>query len=62
MKTVWNIVGVLLILAGGLWFMQGVGLIGGSFMSNHIQWAIYGGVAILLGAGLLLYVNRPETS
>lgn len=60
MKIVWNIAGILLILAGGLWFMQGVGLVGGSFMSNQLQWAIYGGIAILLGAALLLYVNRPQ--
>jgi hypothetical protein len=60
MKIVWNIVGIALILAGGIWFMQGVGVLPGSFMSGQIQWAIYGGLAILIGAGLLLYVNRRE--
>ena len=59
-KIVWNIVGIALILAGGIWFMQGVGVLPGSFMSGQIQWAIYGGLAILIGAGLLLYVNRRE--
>ncbi len=58
MKIVWDVIGVLLILAGGVWFMQGVGVLGGSMMSGQIQWAIYGGIAVLLGAGLLLYVNR----
>ena len=57
MKIVWNIVGIALILAGGIWFMQGVGVLPGSFMSGQVQWAIYGGLAILIGAGLLLYVN-----
>ncbi len=61
MKIVWDVIGVLLILAGGVWFMQGVGVLGGSMMSGQIQWAIYGGIAILLGAGLLLYVNRRQT-
>ncbi len=60
MKIIWNIIGVALILAGGIWFMQGVGVLPGSFMSGQAQWAIYGGIAILLGAGLLLYVNRRE--
>jgi hypothetical protein len=61
MKIFWNIVGVLLILAGGLWFLQGIGIVGGSAMSGHLQWAIYGGLAIIIGAGLLLYVDRPQT-
>lgn len=60
MKIIWNIIGVALILAGGIWFMQGVGLLPGSLMSGQAQWAVYGGIAILLGAGLLLYVNRRE--
>ncbi len=60
MKIVWDVIGVLLILAGAVWFMQGVGVLGGSVMSNQIQWAIYGGLAVLVGAGLLLYVNRRQ--
>ena len=60
MKIVWDLVGTLLIVAGGVWFMQGVGMMPGSFMSNQIQWAIYGGVAVLVGAGLLLYMNRRQ--
>ena len=60
MKIIWNIIGVALILAGGIWFMQGVGVLPGSVMSGQSQWAIYGGIAILSGAGLLLYVNRRE--
>ncbi len=62
MKVIWNIIGVALILAGGIWFMQGVGVLPGSAMSGQTQWAIYGAIAILLGAGLLLYVNRREAS
>ena len=60
MKIIWNIIGIALILAGGIWFMQGVGVLPGSVMSGQIQWAIYGSLSILLGAGLLLYVNRRE--
>jgi hypothetical protein len=58
MKIVWDVVGALVILAGGVWFMQGVGILGGSMMSGQIQWAIYGGLMIIAGAVLLLYVNR----
>ncbi len=62
MKIISNIIGVALILAGGVWFMQGVGVLPGSVMSGQVQWAIYGGIAILVGAGLLLYINRREAS
>lgn len=61
MKLFWNIVGVVLILAGGTWFLQGIGVLGGSLMSGHPVWEIYGGLAILVGAGLLLYVDRRRT-
>ncbi len=60
MKIVWDILGALLIVVGGIWFLQGIDILGGSVMTGHAQWAIFGGIAILVGAGLLLYVNRPE--
>jgi hypothetical protein len=58
MKWVLNIVAVLLLLMGGVWFLQGIGVLPGSFMSGQIQWAINGGVAILIGAVLLFFANR----
>ncbi len=58
MKIVWSIIGILLILAGGVWFLQGISVLPGSAMTGQFQWAIYGGLAVLVGAGLLLYVNR----
>lgn len=61
MKIFWNIIGILLILAGGVWFLQGIDVLGGSAMSGHPQWAVYGGLGILIGAGLLLYVDRRRT-
>jgi len=63
MKIFWNIIGGVLILVGGLFFLQGIDILGGSLMSGQTQWAVIGGLAILAGAGLLLYVNRnrPQT-
>lgn len=58
MKTILNIIGVLLILTGGVWFLQGINVLPGSFMTGQIQWAIYGGLAIVIGIGLLLFANR----
>jgi hypothetical protein len=58
MKIFLNIVGVLFILMGGVWFLQGINLLPGSFMTGQTQWAIYGAVAILVGVLLLVFANR----
>lgn len=57
MKIFLNIIAALFILAGGVWFLQGINLLPGSFMTGQIEWAIYGGIAILAGIGLLLWNN-----
>jgi LPXTG-motif cell wall-anchored protein len=62
MKVVLNIIGVLLVLAGGVWFLQGINVLPGSFMTGQMQWAIYGGIAVLAGIGLLVYANRRKPS
>jgi hypothetical protein len=56
MKIVVNVLGALLILMGGTWFLQGVNVLPGSFMSGQPQWAVYGGLAVI--AGLLLVFRR----
>ncbi|MCK6538936.1 MAG: hypothetical protein L6Q26_02665 [Anaerolineales bacterium] len=58
MKTILNVVGVLLVLTGGVWFLQGINVLPGSFMTGNPQWAINGGIAIVIGAGLLYWANR----
>jgi hypothetical protein len=52
MRVILNILGGLLALAGTVWFLQGINVLPGSFMSGQTQWAIYG--AIAFGAGLLV--------
>jgi len=58
MKATLNVVAALLILAGTIWFLQGINVLPGSFMSGQIQWAVYGCVAVLTGIGLAVVVNR----
>ncbi len=59
-----DIIGILLILGGGVWFLQGINVLPGSFMTGQIQWAIYGGITIVVGIVLLLVANlrRPRRS
>jgi hypothetical protein len=49
-------------LSGGIWFFQGIGVLPGSFMTGQIQWAYYGGLAVVAGAGLLVAANRRRPS
>ena len=60
MKIVLNVIGVLLILPGIVWFLQGVNVLPGSFMTGQTQWAINGGILIVIGAGLLWWANRKR--
>ncbi len=58
MKIVLNVIGVILIIPGVIWFLQGVNVLPGSFMTGQTQWAINGGILIVIGAGLLWFANR----
>ena len=58
MKVTLNIVGALLVLLGAIWFLQGINVLPGSFMTGQIRWAIYGGIAVAAGVALLFVANR----
>jgi hypothetical protein len=60
MKTAISIFGILLILVGALWILQGINILPGSVMSGDPQWAINGGIAAIIGAGLLWFANRKK--
>jgi LPXTG-motif cell wall-anchored protein len=54
-----RIVGVLLVLLGGLWTLQGFGLVGGSFMTGSTTWLVIG--LVLVAAGIALLTRRRRT-
>ncbi len=60
MRIVLSIIGVLLILMGAVWFLQGINVLPGSFMTGNPQWAVNGGIAIVIGLGLLFWANRRK--
>ena len=62
MRIILSILGILFILAGGVWFLQGINVIPGSFMTGQTQWAIYGAIAVVVGIGLLVFANRRRVS
>jgi hypothetical protein len=57
MKIVLNVFGALLVLFGGVWFLQGINVLPGSFMTGQILWAVYGGIAVVAGVAVLVAAN-----
>ena len=46
------ILGGLMVLMGGTWLLQGVGILPGSFMTGQSFWAVVGAVVLVAGAVL----------
>jgi hypothetical protein len=47
-------VAIVLLVVGGVWFFQGIGVIEGSFMTGEALWAVIGVVCVAAGIALLL--------
>jgi hypothetical protein len=58
MKTLLTVIGVLFILTGFVWILQGINVLPGSFMTGQIEWAYAGVVMGLAGAGLIILARR----
>ena len=65
-RVVWirGIAGVVLCVVGAVWIAQGSGAMHGSGMSGHGQFALLGGVVVIIGLALLAWaaVIRRRTS
>jgi hypothetical protein len=60
LKNMLIIFAILLILAGGVWALQGLSILPGTFMRGNPQWVINGAVTMLVGAGLLWFAGRKK--
>ena len=60
MRILLNIVGVVLVFFGGVWFLQGINVLPGSFMTGQIKWAVYGGIAFVAGVIVFIWANRKK--
>jgi hypothetical protein len=58
MRRLFNVLGVLLSAIGILWILQGTGVLKGGLMGGHIQYALLGAVALIVGIVLLVSANR----
>jgi hypothetical protein len=48
------VIGAIMVIFGGLWALQGLGYIGGSFMSGSESWTLIGSVVAGLGVALVI--------
>lgn len=58
MRILLDVSGVVCLLVGCIWILQGINILPGSFMTGQTKWAIYGGLLVVAGIGLLISANR----
>lgn len=58
MRLIGMIVGALLALVGIVWTLQGLGIIGGSFMSGNRMYVIIGPIVVIIGLLALAFGAR----
>lgn len=51
-------IGILLLLAGAVWLLQGLNVLPGSFMTGQAFWAFMGAVCLVAGSVLLYFGLR----
>ena len=58
MRMLMMIAGVLLVLMGGVWILQGINVLPGSFMTGQTKWAVYGALTAVAGIVLIVLGRR----
>ena len=58
MRLVGSIAGVLLALIGCVWFLQGINVLPGSFMTGQTKWAVYGVITLVIGLAVVWLSRR----
>ena len=57
-RLVLIVVGALVALTGLVWTLQGLGYVGGSFMTGATLWAVIGPVVLLAGLAIMAVALR----
>lgn len=58
MRWLLRILGMVILVPGVIFFLQGINVLPGSFMTGQIQWAIIGGAGVIIGVALLILSVR----
>ena len=54
MRGLWIVIGALAVVAGVVWMLQGLDVLGGSGMSGKTLWAVVGPIVAVAGAVLIV--------
>lgn len=64
MRVVSSVIGLLLVLMGGVWILQGLNLAWGalsrSFMQGDQHWAFYGAIVLIVGVCQIVWSNMRQ--
>lgn len=60
MKILLNIFGGVIFLAGLVFFLQGINVLPGSYMTGDPKWAIIGALMMVAAAGSFVFMNRRK--
>lgn len=60
MRFVPLVLGGLMVVVGGIWFLQGIGILPGSFMTGQSFWAVTGGLVLVVGAAMCYFSLRRD--
>ena len=61
-RSLLTVLAVLCDVTGGVWILQGIGVLPGSFMTGQVMWAAIGAVLLLVSGLLLWAAFRPTPS
>ncbi len=61
-RSLFTVLAVLCDVTGGVWILQGIGVLPGSFMTGQIVWAAIGAVLLFVSGLLLWAAYRPRPS
>ena len=60
MRWTWLILGVLAVLIGGVWTLQGLNILQGSGMSGNLTFAVIGPIVAVVGLILIAFGARQR--
>lgn len=58
MKLVGSIIAIVVAALGAVWMLQGLNVIGGSFMTGQSTWSYIGAICLVAGLAALWWLRR----
>jgi len=58
LKLMLAVIAVMMVIVGGIWILQGINVLPGSFMTGRMEWAWRGGALAVVGRGLVWLSRR----